>query len=613
MSRIGSRALLAVGACSLMLASLAIADTTAATSTTEPDSEAVESTGVVSEDAPGDAPSSSIVVEDFESGSLDEWRAASGGSGAWFVYIDGDIPPDSAQSDPNAPFAMPDPPQGEFAAVTDMNGPGTRILYRDITLGGELMLHLTAFYEGSASFSTPDTLAFDAPEANQQFRIDLIDPAAPIDSVADGDVLLNVFRTEAADPVSLEPSEVRVDVSELAGQTVRLRLAQVDNQGPLRAGVDDIRYEPLGAGAGIELPATAEATRAIDLVLHRLSEAEVLEALTQRAGERAAADEFSGALLVARDGEVLLEEAWGLADREAGTPNTVDTRFRIGSMNKMFTAVATLQLVEAGKLALDEPIATYLPDYPNADLASKVTVRHLLTHTGGTGDFFGPEFDEHRLELREHSDYVDLFGERGVLFEPGSRWEYSNYGFILLGAVIEAVTGESYYDYVRDNVYQPAGMTSTDSLPEDEDVPERAVAYGRPFGPDGAWEPVTDTLPYRGTAAGGGYSTVGDLLRFAEALQAGTLISPESLAEATSPQGEEFYGYGFDVGTDPSARWGHGGGAPGMNGELRVYPDLGYVVVVLANLDPPAASTLADFFTLRMPVGAEPVPTAPVS
>jgi hypothetical protein len=111
------------------------------------------------------------------------------------------------------------------------------------------------------------------------------------------------------------------------------------------------------------------------------------------------------------------------------------------------------------------------------------------------------------------------------------------------------------------------------------------------------------TTPSR-TSAGGGYSTVGDLMRFAEALQAGTLISLEGLAEATSPQDEEFYSFGFDVGTDPSTSWGHGGGAPGMNGDLRVYPELGYVVVVLANLDPPAAHVLADYFTLRMPVEA---------
>ena len=152
---------------------------------------------------------------------------------------------------------------------------------------------------------------------------------------------------------------------------------------------------------------------------------------------------------------------------------------------------------------------------------------------------------------------------------------------------------------MRENVFEPAGMTSTDSLPESEDVPNRAVGYWRP---GDAWEPNTDTLPWRGTSAGGGYSTVGDLMRFAQALQSGTLISPEMLAEATSPHGEVDYGFGFDVGDDPVTSYGHGGGAPGINGDLRIYPELGYVVVVLSNLDPPAASVLADFFTLRMPV-----------
>ncbi len=115
------------------------------------------------------------------------------------------------------------------------------------------------------------------------------------------------------------------------------------------------------------------------------------------------------------------KDAWGLSDREAGTPNTLDTRFRLGSMNKMFTAVATLQLIEAGKLALDDPIGAYVLDHPNDDVARKVTVRHLLTHTGGTGDIFGPEFDRNRLTLREHDDYVELFGGRGPAFGPGAR------------------------------------------------------------------------------------------------------------------------------------------------------------------------------------------------
>ncbi len=334
-----------------------------------------------------------------------------------------------------------------------------------------------------------------------------------------------------------------------------------------------------------------------DLALPRLTQAEALAALSARAEQLAKDDQFSGAVLIARNGKVLLEKAWGKADREAGTPVTLDTQFRLGSMNKMFTAVATLQLVEAGKLALDDPIGKYLTDYPNKDVATKVTVRHLLTHTGGTGDFFGPEFAAHRLELREHADYVKLFGSRPLTHEPGAEHRYSNYGFVLLGALIEKVTGTSYYDHVRARIFQPAGMTSTDSLPETEAVQKRSKGYMKR---DGKWVPNTNTLPWRGMAAGGGYSTVGDLLRFAQALESGKLISKAMLAEATKPQAEQ-YGYGFGVQQEPR-RYGHGGGAPGMNGDLRIYPQLGYVLVCLSNLDPPAAERMLDFYELRMPV-----------
>ena len=553
-------------------------------------------------DSTDDQPST-FVVDDFESGAIDDWQAVGSGSGGWFVYSDGQEAPDPDQSDPNAPFDVPDPPEGKYAAVTDMSSPGTRILYRDVKLDGRYTLHLTAFYAGSAPFSSPDTLAHDAPGANQQFRIDLVRPSAPIDSVAKADVLINVFRTSPSDSTTREPGEVSIDLSRWAGQTVRLRLAQADNRGPLRVGVDDIRLERIGADADarVELPDTPEATSALDLVLRRMTETEALAALSARAEKLAQKDQFSGAVLVARNGEVLLEDAWGRANREASIPNTLDTKFRIGSMNKMFTAVATLQLVEAGKLELDDTLGEHLPDYPNEDVASKVTVRHLLTHTGGTGDIFGPEFELNRSSLEELDDYVALYGARGLRHEPGARHEYSNYGFILLGVLIEAVSGESYYDYVRDNVFGPAGMTSTDSLPESEDVPKRAVGYMRPFSGGDYWTENHITLPVRGTSAGGGYSTVGDLVRFAEALESGELISKDTLAEATSPQAEQ-YGYGFGVQGEGSLRsYGHGGGAPGQNGELRVFPELGYVVVGLSNLDPPAASGLVEYFALRMP------------
>jgi D-alanyl-D-alanine carboxypeptidase len=544
-----------------------------------------------------------IVMDDFEAGGISAWQAVGSGAGGWFVYADGHKPPDPAHSDPNVPFDVPDPPQGRFAAVTDSNGPGTRILYRDLRLDGRFTLRLTVFYAGTAPFSSPATLAHDIPQANQQFRIDLVARSAPIDSVAKGDVLANVFGTSPGDPVRRQPTEVRVDVSAWAGQPVRLRLAGINNRGPLRVGVDNIRFQPVGRDPGgrVALLSPHTPSRAPDLALHRMTQADAVKALADHAQERARADEFAGAVLVARDGKVLLQGAWGRADRTAGTANTPATRFRIGSMNKMFTAVATLQLVEAHKLALDDPIGNHLPNYPNKQMATNVTVRHLLTHSGGTGDIFGPTFDQHRLQLREHRDYLKMYGSRGLTQEPGARFEYSNYGFVLLGALIEQVSGMSYYDYVDEHVFRPAGMTSTGSLPESTHVPDRAVGYMRASRTGGAWMPNTDTLPWRGTAAGGGYSTVGDLLRFAQALRAGRLISKATLAEATRPHQQQ-YGYGFGVQGEGRLRsYGHGGGAPGMNGELRVFPRLGYVVVSLSNLDPPAASELVEFFTLRMP------------
>jgi CubicO group peptidase (beta-lactamase class C family) len=562
--------------------SLAACETDQATGTPQP-------TNVVSR---------TIVLDDFESGTVTGWRAVAVGGGRWVAYSK-EHPP--APNDPEA--FHPEPPQGTFAAMTEADGPGTHILYRDVTLDGRFDLDLTVFYRSFAELASPDTLAHDAPEPNQQFRIDLVRPDGPIDSVADTDVLVNVFRAQPDHPGTLDPTDVRVDVSAWSGQTVRLRIAEVDNQAPLSAGVDNIRFEPLGPGLvdRIELPDTPEAASAVDIALHRLTEAEALTALSARAGQLAAADEFAGAFLVARHGQILLQDAQGLADREAGTPNSLTTQFRLGSMNKMFTAVATLQLVEAGTLSLDDPIGTYLVGYPNQALASKVTVRHLLSHTGGTDDIFGPQFDQHRLQLREHGDYLDLYGSRSLAFEPGSRFVYSNYGYVLLGAIIEAVSGQSYYDYVHDHVFEPAGMTATGSLPESVAVPNRAVGYLR-RSPDSPWTSNVSTLPWRGTAAGGGYSTVGDLLRFAEALQAGTLISTASLAQATRPQSEEPYGFGFGLEGEGSLRsYGHSGGAPGMNGELRIYPDLGYVVVSLSNLDPPAASNLVAYLGLRLP------------
>jgi D-alanyl-D-alanine carboxypeptidase len=306
---------------------------------------------------------------------------------------------------------------------------------------------------------------------------------------------------------------------------------------------------------------------------------------------------FSGAILIAHQGKVVLDQAWGLADTAAQIKNTTDTQFCLGSMNKMFTSVAILQLVAQGKLALDKPIATYWPDYPNRDLAARVTIRELLSHTGGTGDIFTPEYEAHRLETRTLADYVRLFGNRAVQFQPGTRMEYSNYGFILLGRIIELVSHEPYESYVREHVFVPAGMLHTDSRPESDHVLGRAIGYTR--GPNGMM-PNTSTMPWRGTSAGGGYSTVGDVLLFAEALRAGNLLGPALLKQATTGDtAHPDYGMGFYVLRGGS--YGHGGGAPGINGELHILPHEGYVLVTLANRDPRMASDMVDFITSILP------------
>ncbi len=340
-----------------------------------------------------------------------------------------------------------------------------------------------------------------------------------------------------------------------------------------------------------------------DFAVPHLSESDLIVGLRKKLDEEAAADRFSGAVLIARNGKPVFAQAYGLADREKKTPNTLKTQFRLGSMNKMFTAVATLQLVQRGKLDLKAPFGKYLTDYPNKDVASKVTIEQLLSHTGGTGDIFGPEFNKRRLELKTLSDYVGLYGGRALEFEPGSRWQYSNYGFLLLGVLIEKVSGQSYYDYVRDHIYKPAGMTATASEPEDQTVSDRSIGYTKFDG--GSLRPNTDTLPFRGTSAGGGYSTVEDLLRFATALQTHKLLNAqytEMLTTGKVDAGGGKYAFGFqDVIFNGIRCFGHGGGAPGMNGGLQICPGPGYVVAVLANMDPPAASRVADFITNRLP------------
>lgn len=359
------------------------------------------------------------------------------------------------------------------------------------------------------------------------------------------------------------------------------------------------------AGAVTVTVAGGTQANAATLVLTRTgSEPALVTALRGRLATATAAGTFSGAVLVSRDEQTIFQGACSLADREQGIPNTLATKFRVGSMNKMLTAVAVLQLAQAGKVQLGAPFGTYIADYPNTQMASKVTLHHLLTHTGGTGDIFGPQFTANRLELRDTEDYLQLYGARPLLFEPGALHAYSNYGFILLGAVIERVSGLSYDDYVATHVLGPAGMTGTGATPEDVIVPGRSIGY---MGQPGQRVSNAGVLPYRGTPAGGWYSTVEDFARFATALREHRLLDPAHTALLLTgkvPIGQSVvqYAYGFMDRIQGGRRLvGHGGSYPGMNGELSFEPAGGYTVVVLSNFDPPAATLIEAFILSNLP------------
>ncbi|HWC64535.1 MAG TPA: serine hydrolase domain-containing protein [Thermoanaerobaculia bacterium] len=344
--------------------------------------------------------------------------------------------------------------------------------------------------------------------------------------------------------------------------------------------VGDAKASGKIAGIGVEdadPPAGAEPP-----VRRETTDADAARAADAWLSEASARGDFSGVVLLARGGRPFFRKAWGLADRDRKIPNRADTKFNLGSINKIFTQVAIGQLAAAGKLSLSDTIRRHLPRYP-APYADRVTIGQLVSMSSGMGDIFGPKFAAlPKSRLRSLADYLPLFQDDPLRFEPGSRKEYSNAGYVVLGLIVEAASGEDYYRYVREHVFAPAGMKDTDSWAIDDDVPNRAIGYTREAG---GLRPNADSHPARGSSAGGGYSTVDDLLKFDAALRGGRLLPPEwtawifSRADAPSP--------GAPLPTHGALAIA--GGSPGVNAALDMELDGGATVVVLANLDPPVA------------------------
>jgi CubicO group peptidase (beta-lactamase class C family) len=333
-----------------------------------------------------------------------------------------------------------------------------------------------------------------------------------------------------------------------------------------------------------------------------------LTALTAR-------ERFSGVVLIAKGDKVLFEKAYGLASREYGVANTIDTRFNLASAGKMFTAVTIARLAEAGRISLDDPISKYLDASWISPEQGKVTIAQLLDHTSGFGSYFSPAFmDMSRAKLKTVDDYKPLIAGTKLEFEPGTKWSYSNSGFHLLGAIIEKVTGEPYDVYVGKTLWTPTGMAGTAALDLEAVNHDYAQGYAKdlrappppPSGPPpsrddframltamnamqdkmeaGGFDIRNNVFEHvvKGGPAGGTVSTAPDMLRFANALADGKLVSPAMVRTMSTPKpNSPTYGYGLQL-TDGG--YGHTGGFPGISTAVIIYPD-GYRLIILSNID----------------------------
>ena len=301
------------------------------------------------------------------------------------------------------------------------------------------------------------------------------------------------------------------------------------------------------------------------------------------------ADEFTGAVLVARDGEVLLDRGYGFANREWSVPNDGDTKFRLGSVTKQFTAVAIMLLNERGLVDLDAPVKTYLPDAPAA--WDGVTGRHLLTHTAGVPNF--TDFDDYGASKTLPATMDSLIGrfrDRPLDFQPGEGWSYSNSGYILLTAIVEKASGKSYAEFVAETLFQPLGMADSGYDSHAAVLPRRASGYAPTARGIVNADYIDMSIPQ---GAGALYSTTRDLLKWEQGLFGGRLLTPASLALLTTPVRNQ-YAFGLAVTqAGGNTTIAHSGGIEGFNTHMAWDPDRRMTVIVLGNLNGPGSDQIA--------------------
>jgi CubicO group peptidase (beta-lactamase class C family) len=301
------------------------------------------------------------------------------------------------------------------------------------------------------------------------------------------------------------------------------------------------------------------------------------------------AKRFMGSVLVVRGDQVLLDKGYGYANLEWQIPDSPEAKFRLGSITKQFTAASILLLEERGKLKTDDPVKKYMPDAPAA--WDKITIYNLLTHTSGIPSFTGfPDYRSTEAAPTTPEKLVARFRDKPLEFQPGEKWNYSNSGYVLLGYLIEKISGQSYKDFVQENIFKPLGMNDSGYDSNSAIILHRAYGYSPgPNGPVNAGY-IDMSIPF---SAGSLYSTTHDLLRWEQGLFGGKVLSAPSLKKMTAPFKQD-YACGLAVRTvNGHTEIDHGGGIEGFNTELAYYPDDKLTIVVLGNLNGDAPGEIA--------------------
>jgi CubicO group peptidase (beta-lactamase class C family) len=377
--------------------------------------------------------------------------------------------------------------------------------------------------------------------------------------------------------------EIVVNAKAANGDTLELRF-RGQNEAPYL--IDGIGMRADAGGGGPKPRNAAADLPPLTLPPHATKE-QIASAVDAYIRPLEAKDVFSGNVLIARGDEVLFESAYGLAERSFNVKNRLSTRFNVGSITKDFTRIAIAQLAAAGKIDVDAPMIKYLPDYPNAEVAKKVTVQQLARHTSGLGDIVSKEFFHTNMRLfSTPQDFIDLHAKDPLQFEPGTSTKYSNYGYAVLAAIVEKVSGQDYFDYVSQHVFAPAGMAGSGFFDTSTPVPDVARGYSRNLGRDGILRDNIFALAARGAGFGDSKSTVRDLFNYHRAMAASKLLPPEWTRWFYT--GERPSGAAPAQVTQPAG--GVAGGAPGCNAVIASSGDV--VVIVLTNLDPPTAEDL---------------------